>query len=101
MKKLYLSVIALLFAAVAAQSQTNIQFTSINVTDEGAIQLRWSSQSNELYEIDEADSLNSTNVTWNMLYDGYFPCRRPTGGDVFPTNGSLVSPPASILTQIS
>jgi hypothetical protein len=71
MKKLYSSVLAVLFAAVATHSQTNIQFTSINVTDEGAIQLRWSSQSNELYQIDEADSLNTTNITWNMLYDNY------------------------------
>jgi hypothetical protein len=70
---------ALLFGVLLASfsqsfGQTNIQFTGINVTDEGAIQLHWSSQSNELYEIDEADALIDTNTgstTWNVLYDQY------------------------------
>jgi hypothetical protein len=56
------------------EAQTNLQFTGINVTDEGAIQLHWTSQSNELYEIDEADALIDTNtgsITWNKLYDNY------------------------------
>jgi hypothetical protein len=57
-----------------AKSQTNLQFTSINATDEGAIQLFWESQPNHLYEIDEADALVDTNtgsITWNKLYDNY------------------------------
>ncbi len=56
------------------EAQTNLQFTGINATDEGAIQLHWRSQSNELYEIDKADALIDTNtgsITWNKLYDNY------------------------------
>jgi len=71
MKIIKLAVLAVLLAASSAHSQTNVQFTGIKVTDEGAIQLHWSSRSNEIYEIDEADSLNNTNVTWNKLYDDY------------------------------
>ncbi|MGH7990741.1 MAG: hypothetical protein ACREDS_11210 [Limisphaerales bacterium] len=55
-------------------AQTNLQFTSVSRTDEGAIQLHWASQSNHVYEIDEADSLIDTNTgstTWNDLYDEY------------------------------
>src|SRR5665213_313289 len=55
-------------------AQTNLHFTSINRTDEGAMQLHWESKSNHVYEIDEADSLNDTNtgsITWNKLYDDY------------------------------
>jgi Family of unknown function (DUF6345)/FlgD Ig-like domain/Bacterial Ig domain len=54
--------------------QTNLQFTSVSATVEGAIQLHWASQSNHVYEIDEADSLIDTNTgstTWNDLYDDY------------------------------
>jgi hypothetical protein len=55
-------------------AQTNLEFTSVNATDEGAIQLHWASQSNHLYEVDEADALIDTNtgsITWNKLYDNY------------------------------
>jgi len=54
--------------------QTNIQFTSVVPTIEGAIQLTWTSTNHELYEIDEADVLNSNidgTTTWNKLYDSY------------------------------
>jgi Family of unknown function (DUF6345)/Bacterial Ig domain len=54
--------------------QTNLLFTGINATDEGAIQFHWVSQSNHVYEIDEADALIDTNtgsITWNKLYDDY------------------------------
>lgn len=54
--------------------QTNLQFTGISVTDEGAMHLAWSSVSNELYEVDEADALIDTNtgsITWNKIYDNY------------------------------
>ncbi len=64
-------VLALTINAIA---QTNLQFTSVNVTDEKAIQLHWASQSNHLYEIDEADALIDTNTgttTWNLLYNNY------------------------------
>ncbi len=55
-------------------AQTNLQFAGVAVTDEHAIRLTWSSQSNEVYEIDEADALIDTNtgsITWNKLYDNY------------------------------
>lgn len=55
-------------------AQINPQFTGISATGEGAIQLHWVSQSNEIYEIDEADSLLDTNtgsITWNTLYTDY------------------------------
>ncbi|MGH7953291.1 MAG: hypothetical protein ACREFE_15445, partial [Limisphaerales bacterium] len=54
--------------------QTNLQFTSVNTTDEGAIQLHWASQPGHFYEIDEADALIDTNTgstTWNRLYNDY------------------------------
>lgn len=47
---------------------TNIVFTGISATDEGNIRLAWSSVSNEIYEIDEADSLTNASIgttTWN------------------------------------
>lgn len=56
------------------QAQTNLQFTGVNVTDEGNIHLAWSSVSNEIYQIQEADALINTNggaPTWNLLYDEY------------------------------
>ena len=71
--------VALVFAFLAASigqsfCQTNLQFTGISVTDEGNMHLTWSSVSNEVYEVDEADSLIDTNTgstTWNLLYDDY------------------------------
>lgn len=69
-----------LFLGVLAAStalglcQTNLQFTAIVQTDEQAIRLNWGSVSNEVYEIDEADSLIDTNtgsITWNLLYNNY------------------------------
>ncbi len=54
--------------------QTNLQFTSIHATVEGAIQPYWASQSNHIYQIQYADSLIDTNTgstTWNTLYDNY------------------------------
>jgi hypothetical protein len=70
---------ALLFGILIASlgqsfGQTNLQFTGINVTDEGNMHLAWASVSNEVYEIDEADALIDTNTgttTWNLLYDNY------------------------------
>ena len=54
--------------------QNTLQFTSVNATPEKAIQLHWASNTNEVYEIDEADALIDTNTgstTWNKLYDDY------------------------------
>jgi Family of unknown function (DUF6345)/Bacterial Ig domain/FlgD Ig-like domain len=65
--------LGILFAQPAL-SQNTLQFTSVNATSEGAIQLHWASNSNEVYEIDYADSLIDTNTgstTWNQLYTDY------------------------------
>ena len=54
--------------------QTDCQFTGVNATPEKAIQLHWVSNTNEVYEIDYADSLIDTNtgtITWNELYSDY------------------------------
>ena len=60
--------------AMNAFAQTNLQFTAVKVTDEGAMQLYWQSEPHHLYELDEADALIDTNtgsITWNKLYDNY------------------------------
>jgi hypothetical protein len=57
-----------------ALGQSAPQFTGAKATSEGAIQLHWTSQSNEVYEIDYADTLIDTNtggITWRKLYDDY------------------------------
>jgi hypothetical protein len=55
-------------------AQNALQFTGVNATPEKTIQLHWASNTNEVYEIDEADGL-ATNAdgttTWNKLYDDY------------------------------
>ncbi|HEY3762876.1 MAG TPA: DUF6345 domain-containing protein [Verrucomicrobiae bacterium] len=71
MNKIKLAVLGVLFSANLLHGQSTIQFTGIKATPENAIQLHWTSTNHELYEIDEADSLNTTNITWNKLYDQY------------------------------
>jgi hypothetical protein len=67
--------IALLAAStLQGLCQNVIQFTGATATDEGNIRLTWAGNSNEIYEIDEADALLDTNtgsITWNDLYDSY------------------------------
>jgi hypothetical protein len=71
--------IGLVFGVLAgfteqAFCQTNLQFTSVNTTSENAIQLHWSSVSNEVYEIDYADQLagnDDGSTAWAKLYDNY------------------------------
>ncbi len=63
-----------LILAGRAYSQTNIQIIKIVPTFEQAIQLTWTSKSNEVYEIDEADALNTNadgTTAWNFLYGNY------------------------------
>lgn len=55
--------------AINAKAQTNLQFTSVNATVEGAIQLHWASIPNALYQIQEEPTL--TNGQWNVLVDNY------------------------------
>lgn len=55
-------------------AQNTLQFTGVSATSEKAIQLHWASNSNEVYEIDEADALagNPDGTTlWIKLYDNY------------------------------
>jgi hypothetical protein len=55
-------------------AQADLTFTGVSATDERNIQLNWVSASNEIYEIDEADSLIPTNTgstIWNVLYQDY------------------------------
>jgi hypothetical protein len=67
--------VGILIASIGqAFCQTNLVFTEVNATDEGNIRMTWSSVSNEVYEIDAADSLIDTNtgsITWNLLYNNY------------------------------
>jgi hypothetical protein len=59
---------------LAATASAQLRFTGISVTPEQAIQIRWASVSNETYEIDEADTLETNaqgTITWNLLYDDY------------------------------
>ncbi len=54
--------------------QNTLKFTSVNATPEKAIQLHWASNTNEVYEIDETDALNTNadgTTAWNMLYNDY------------------------------
>ena len=62
------------FSAGLANAQNAIQFTRVNAEPDNSIQLHWTSNTNEYYEIDYANALatNSDGSTaWNMLYDDY------------------------------
>jgi Family of unknown function (DUF6345) len=57
-----------------AQTNTNLQFTAVSVTDEHAIRLTWASTNHELYQIQFANALatNTDGTTaWQVLYDNY------------------------------
>ena len=63
-----------MLAAGPAFGVTNLNFNAISSTSEGAIRLSWNSTTNEVYEIDYADSLIDTNTgstTWNPLHTDY------------------------------
>jgi len=60
--------------AFATTAFSQLQFTAISATAEQAIQLTWASISNETYEIDEADTLETNaqgTITWNQLCTQY------------------------------
>ena len=64
----------ILAAPFAGLAQNDLDFNAVSANVEGAIRLSWNSASNEIYEIDEADSLIDTNtgtITWNVLYEDY------------------------------
>jgi Bacterial Ig domain len=63
-----------LVLASAVFGQTNIQFTGVSATPEGAINLSWSSTNGELYQIQYANALATNtdgSTAWQVLYDGY------------------------------
>ncbi len=54
--------------------ETNLNFNGVSATVEGAIRLSWNSTTNEVYEVQYADSLIDTNTgttTWIPLYTDY------------------------------
>ena len=64
----------LLLSVAPAVCQNVLQFTGATATPEKAIKLSWASNSNEVYEIDYADSLIDTNTgttSWQPLYTDY------------------------------
>ena len=68
-----ITALAVLLASTT-YAQTSLQFTASHVTDEGAIHLEWASQSNELYQVQYADALNTNydgTTVWQTLYDNY------------------------------
>jgi hypothetical protein len=71
-----LAVTAALAASLAgvANAQNALQFTGVKATVENAILLYWASNTNEVYEIDYADQLNTNydgTTTWMPLYTDY------------------------------
>jgi hypothetical protein len=68
------AILAVLITTGVASAQTNLNFNSVTVNAEGAIKLSWNTVSNETYEIDEADALNTNSdgtTIWNILYKDY------------------------------
>ena len=66
--------LAALISTTTCFCQNALLFTSVNATPEKAIQLHWASNTNEVYEIDYADTLIDTNTgstTWTTLYTEY------------------------------
>jgi len=61
-----------LFVALALQAQSaNLLILRSVVGDERAPIITWQSQSNAVYRIDYADTLDGTNVQWKVLYEDY------------------------------
>jgi len=61
-----------LFAALAIQAQSpNLVILRSRVGDERAPIITWQSQPNAVYRIDYADTLDSTNIPWRVLYEDY------------------------------
>jgi hypothetical protein len=70
----WISTALLVFAMTNVYGQTDLNFTGISATPDGAVQLTWNSVSNEYYEIDEADALGTNSdgsTAWHQLYTEY------------------------------
>lgn len=70
MKKLFLILGLLLATAFCSFSQTP-DLIGASVNEEGAITLRWISQTNANYQIQCADELLDQGTVWRMLYNNY------------------------------
>ncbi len=64
-------VVTLAVAINGFSQATNIHIISATVGDEGAIQIKWESESNAVYRIDYASALVNSNTQWQLLYDDY------------------------------
>src|SRR6266496_4117892 len=90
----------LLLAAIAnlrAQSVNPFSFTSVSVTEEGAIRLAWQSESNTVYRVEYADDLIDPDLgitVWKTLYDTY-PSHDANGTNTFwlDTGNYFLEPP--------
>lgn len=67
--RLVLSCVCALGLTAVTSAQT-LQFLQTKVTDEGAIQLRWQSRSNVIYQIEYATEISS-NAGWDVLVSGF------------------------------
>jgi len=54
--------------ALVTSANAQLQFTHVKATPDGAIQLRWQSESNATYRIEYTPQL-SDSITWNVLYE--------------------------------
>jgi hypothetical protein len=66
--------IAAIVLWLLVNASAQLRFTAISATPEHAAMLTWASISNETYEIDEADTLETNaqgTITWNQLYTQY------------------------------
>lgn len=71
MKKMKLALIGLSLLAVFTDRsfcQNTLQFTDVSTTPEKAIHLAWASNTNEVYEIDEADQLALSSWVWHEWF---------------------------------
>jgi len=60
--------------AVHTVAQDAPQFSAIQITDEGALHVAWTSTNHEVYQIQCADALNGNDdgsTAWQVLYDDY------------------------------
>src|SRR5665213_2738462 len=51
--------------------QNELQMISVQPTPDKTMILTWQGNSNEIYEIDEADSIGTNGMVWNKLDDDY------------------------------
>lgn len=73
-KKLAINLGILAVPIIQCLSQTNLQITTIQITDERAVHLEWRSETNHIYQVLCADALNGNpdgSTAWRLLHDNY------------------------------